>query len=764
MPRIDLSRDWRFRAVGNPWDSNSDGAPQGAFEPATPDADWERVDLPHDATIRSPISQGAPIPGAPTNSGRNGWFPGSLVWYRKHLEVEASPSRRYFVEFDGAYRQCALWLNGHFVGRHPNGYFPFLFDLTPFMARGGNVLAARLSTLDAPSGRWYSGTGLTRLAYLWDLDETHFAPHGLSVTSPRAAAESAVVDLRAEIQGPPGRGRLQGVLFDPSGVEVARAAKEVDIPSTASLAFAVSRPDLWEPDAPARYRLAAALQRDGRVVDERTLLTGLRRIEFIPRHGFLLNGKPTKMKGVCLHHDGGPVGAAVPDSLWEFRLGELKRIGCNAIRTSHNPPSDAFLDLCDRLGFLVMDEFCDKWEPPHYLEFEERWEKDLEAWIRRDRNHPSVVVYSVGNENDHPGSPYLDSLLPKLCGKVRELDPTRPVLAGLERGGDAAGQASRVMASAASLDLVGINYGEQWYGEILERSPEALVMGTENYVYYTSLPGKREAFVEKNAWQYVMEDDRVLGSFYWAGIDYLGEAYRAWPRIGSVSGLFDITLRPKPMASLAACHWLAEPHLFLGIRESPEPPASMWSPPPIATVWRGTPGKELLVEAYSNGEEVSLFLNGRALGSRRAQPNRCFRWTVAYEPGELTARAKFGGKDLSESLRTPGSPTSLRLRACGPALRIGDVFQVEALLEDAAGTLCDDAREEAQFAVEGGHALVAVANGNLEWHGPFHGDRVPLHRGRAVVLIRAPSTTAHGTLRVACGAWSASLKLPPPLP
>ncbi|MBI4978648.1 MAG: glycoside hydrolase family 2 protein [Spirochaetes bacterium] len=762
MARTCIDKDWRVRPVRNPFGANVEGVPQGADIPAYPDEDWRRIDVPHDMSIESRIGQEPPLAGANPNNGYHAWLPGNLLWYRKHLTITNTRGRIFLLEFGGSYRNTDVWVNGHHAGNEPNGYFTFTFDITRFVQEGENIIAVRVNNLDTPNCRWYTGTGIYRHVWLWDCDETHIAHRGVCVTTPEVHEKEAVVRVATEIEGK-GRVRLASRIVDADGTIVAETGGEFGCGQTALQEIRVLNPKRWHVDSPSMYTLVSVLSRDNKTIDEQRTPFGIRSIEYRKRKGFFLNGTSMKMKGVCLHHDAGPLGAAVPESVWAYRLAELKKIGCNAIRTSHNPPAEEFLGLCDTMGFLVMDELCDKWEPPHYLDFDRRWENDITSWIRRDRNHPSIVLWSVGNENDGPGTLYLEKRLPMLCNKVRSIDTTRPVIAALERGPDGVNRAALVRRSAAHMDLIGVNYGEQWYDEMFTQDPDALIVGTENYTYFSSLPEKREAMLEKNPWLYAAADERVIGLFYWVGIDYLGEAYRAWPRIGSSSGLFDMTGHPKPRAALIESFWSERPTVtIIAVNEEPKP-ASMWSFPAVDRSWDRPDGGAVKLAVYSNCESVELSLNGKSIGRKRMSdhPNRIMSWEVPFEKGALTAIGYNGASEAARCiLMTPLKPVAIRLSALCDRLSADgrDIGLVEAQLVDENGTHCRDSGT-ITFAVNGNASIACVGNGDLTWHGPFNADNLPLFRGRAVVYVRTGNTGGTVSIAARSGGLAASIEM-----
>ncbi|MGI6317069.1 MAG: sugar-binding domain-containing protein [Christensenellales bacterium] len=775
--KTNIDRGWLFQLVnrpihGGPWG----GHPMGAELPEYDDSGWRKLDLPHDWAIEFPATNTVePGSGVNDNAGQNGYFPGGIGWYRKRLRI-GDMSREYLLQFDGAYRKTEVWVNGAYVGREDNGYFTFVFDITPYLRAGENLIAVRCDNWDTPNCRWYTGSGIYRHVWLLDNDpDTHFAHWGVRVTTPCAAADGALVHIEARLEGMDGavdcaarlkfdgetvaEGCLRTVLSDGEGLAV------LDIP--------VDKPRLWSPEDPALYTAEVILSRDGEAADILEVPFGIRRIEYRPYTGFLLNGVPTKFKGVCVHHDGGPLGAAVPETLWETRLRTLKELGCNAIRFSHNPPAPELLDLCDSMGFLTMNELCDKWEPPHYVNFPENWRDDLANWIARDFNHPSIVMWSVGNENDYAGEFYAMHRMRMLCDAVREEDPTRPpMLAGLMgRLPDEPEEkdiAASLLTQRGRLGFLCVNYAEHWYDDVFAIDPEALILGTENWVYFHGDKNIRDAKIEYCPWFDVEKDDRVMGNFLWTGIDYLGECWHGWPRHGSYAGLVDITGHAKPVADFYRTFWKKEvPSVYIAVyrqtaRERKER-LGMWGAPAADRFWVGKGRMEVVT--YTNCEEVELFCNGRSLGVKKLAryANRILNWKLPFEAGELRAVARNKGVVVAENvLRTPGAPARLVLTPDLTELPADgwSVTPIRITLADAEGNPCPwAAKEKVLCEVSGAGSLAAVGNGMLDARDTFLGNEATVADDRCTAYIRSSRDAGKATLRVTWNGLSAETEI-----
>lgn len=767
--RLSMDPGWRFML----------GDPAGAERPGFDDREWRRLDLPHDWSI-----EGVPREDAP-GGGRVGYFPTGIGWYRKAFHLPAGArGRRVWLELDGVYMNSDVWINGVHLGHRPYGYIGFAYDITPQLVPGVNVVAVRVDNSRQPNSRWYTGSGIYRHTWLALVDALHVAHWGSYVTTPRVDSGGAevVVRTRLENDGAGGRrGVLRAAVLDRAGREVARAetpfAASAHQPVELEQRLRVESPRLWSPEAPELYVLRTEVIDGGRTVDTALTTFGIRTIAFDADRGFVLNGRRVKLRGVNLHHDGGGVGAAVPERVWERRLELLKAMGANAVRTSHNPPAPELLDLCDRMGFLVMAEAFDEWTvakvPEGYHKYFAEWsERDLTDFIRRDRNHPSIVLWSVGNEIGEQTTPNGAEVLRRLVEIVHREDPTRPVTTGNDH--IAADDGATTLAFLEAEDVVGYNYVDRWH-ERRERfaeqdrhdHPDWKMVGTES-ISAGNAPGGLYSLgddpkvVQPNyttgmiraerLWKWVSTHDYFAGDFMWSGIDYLGETM--WPGKGAEFGPIDITGRPKDSYYLYRSLWTDRPvlHLF-----------PHWN-------WPGREGEVIPVLAYTNCRSVELFLNGRSLGVKRfefpaqgasggwnsyARPvvdattdDLHLEWDVPYEPGVLKAvgRTRDGTVACEAEVRTAGAPVSVRLSVDRDTITSdpGDVAHVIVEIVDSVGTVVPTASNEVRFSVSGGR-IVALDNADLTDHEPYQTDHRRAFGGRGLAIVRAASP---GALRV----------------
>ena len=701
--------------------------------------------VPHDWSIAGPFSE------ANKTGGAGGFLPSGVCWYRKTFSIPKDwQHKRILLEFDGVMQNSDVWVNGVHLGHRPNGYVNFRYELPSdslhFGSGGTNIIAVRCDTSAQPASRWYSGAGIYRHVRLVITDAVHLAEDGVFVNCESATAEQAVVRVQSEVVNSLSEPRtlaLRTILFDPLGGTAGDVKTNLTLPpgttNSQTLFFVIKRPKLWSLDSPNLYTAQTTLE-GARSKDIVRTTFGIRDAHFEPETGFWLNGKNFKIKGVCLHHDGGAFGAAVPLSIWEDRLAKLKSIGVNAIRTAHNPPDPGFLNLCDRMGFLVMDEFFDCWTVAknpydYHLYFKEWAARDAADTVRRDRNHPSVITYSVGNEiHDTPMAAMAKKILSGLVAICHTNDPTRPVTQALFRP-NVSGDYTNGLAEL--LDLVGQNYREK---EILAANlqvPTRKILGTENQH-------------DRLAWVAMRDHAPYSGQFIWTGIDYLGES-RNWPVIGHQSGLLDRTGRMRSLARERQSWWQDSPVVHIARRIAandmmPTDPGyggeerhrlvlfSDWTP-------RQTEPQTQTVEAFSNCEEVELFLNGKSLGTQPIHPDAMPRvWKIDFVSGELKAVARNGGKIVaSQTLRTAGSPASIQLTS--QKTRIGgswdDVAIVRATVVDSNGIPVPRAENLFSFEVHGPGIIAAVDNGDNESLESFHGHERKAFLGECVAYVKS---------------------------
>jgi beta-galactosidase len=757
---IPFDPGWRFDQADVP----------GAERPTFDDAGWRAVNVPHDWSIAGPFDSRNPTGHA------GGYLPAGVGWYRKHFTLSAADvGKRVFVDFDGVMANSDVWINGAPLGHRPYGYVSFRYELTGHLGFGDghpNVLAVRCDDKNQPASRWYSGAGIYRHVRLVVTNPVHLDHWGTVVTTPAVTAESATVHVRTTVVNPLNAARpetLRVSILGPDGHEVASGAtssQSVAAGKAADFALdlSVPSPQLWDLDHPTMYRAVVAITGGGAptidgpgTVDNDEVPFGIRTFQFKPDTGFWLNGKNFKINGVCLHADGGAFGAAVPLGVWERRLALLKPLGVNAIRTAHNPPAPEFLDLCDRMGFLVMDEMFDCWTVgknryDYHLDFNDWSKVDTRDTVRRDRNHPSIVLYSAGNEiHDTPNANLAKSILGGLVGVFHAEDPTRPVTQALFRPNASHDYTDGL---ADLLDVVGQNYRPREILAAHRQKPTRAIVGTENTH-------------DRDQWVPVRDHPEYAGEFLWTGVDYLGEA-ADWPMVGSNTGLIDRTGRPRPIAFQRQSWWSDRPMVYATRRvgrsgPSPTDPGyeapggdsrrkaqvlfADWSP-------RDRSAHAERVEVYSNAERVELTLNGRSLGAEPLPADASPRvWTVPFAPGTLRAVATNGGHVVAtHELRTAGPAAQLRLAVDRPRLTAAwdDVATVTAEVTDAAGVPVPDAADRVTFAIDGPGVVAAVDNGDNNSHERFDASTRHAYQGQCVAFVSA--TGAPGRIRLSASA------------
>jgi beta-galactosidase len=763
---------WRFNLGDSP----------GAELAGLDDRGWRRLDLPHDWSIEGTMRQDAP------GGGRMGFYPGGIGWYRKAFRMPAgSAGAKSSLEFDGVYMNSDVWINGVHLGKRPYGYIGFAYDISDHLVSGVNVVAVRVDNSAQPNSRWYSGSGIDRHVWLTTTNPVHVERGGIYVTTPHADSAGAEVAVRTTVvsERAAAHGTIRSVVIDDAGHEVAHEETAFDVAAgqQASLDqhLSVTSPRLWSDDSPAMYALRTEVLDGTRGVDAVTTPFGIRTIAWEADRGFLLNGRHVKLRGVNLHHDAGGLGAAVPERVWERRLAALKAMGVNAIRTSHNPPTPEFLNLCDRMGFLVMAEAFDEWTigkvPEGYHKYFEEWsERDVTDFVHRDRNHPSIVLWSAGNEIGEQSTPAGAGVLRRLVGFFHREDPTRPVTTGNDN--IVADGHPATLAFLTSEDIVGYNYVDRWHErrELMADQdrhdhPDWRMIGTESGNIFQSRDekyslGADSASVHANynggmvqaerRWKWVSLHDYFAGDFMWTGIDYLGES--VWPFRGFPSGVLDITGRPKDAYYLYQSQWTSQPvlHLF-----------PHWN-------WPGREGQTIPVIAYTNCNSVELFLNGRSLGEKRLEfpaqgtsggwnsyalpvvnpttGDLHLEWDVPYQPGVLRAvgKRRDGTVACHDEIRTASPPAAIRLVADRDTVTdaASDVAHVAFEIIDSAGTVVPTAANVVQVTVTGG-SILALDNADLTDRDPYRAGQRHAFNGRGLAVLRASSP---GQLHVSASA------------
>ena len=794
QPRQQLSADfsWKFTRGDQP------GADRANFD----DTNWRMVNLPHDWSIEGPYTQSDPT------GGSGGYLPTGIGWYRRAFNAPAGwRDRKIFLEFDGVYMNSDVWINGQHLGHRPFGYIGFEYDLTPYLRFGAtNVLSVRVDNSRQPNSRWYSGSGIYRHVWITICDPVHVAHWGTYLTTPVVSTNSATVRIRTQVQNESMKRReitLTSQIVDAAGNTVASAETRKFIAAGSAREFdqsvEVDQPDLWSPDSPNLYQVHTRVKLGDKVVDDYQTAFGIRQIVYDVNKGFLLNGQHVKMQGMCLHQDGGSVGAAVPVGVWERRFKALKDMGCNAIRMSHNPPAPEVLDLCDRMGFLVMDEAFDEWtvskaQVRHgYADYFKEWsQRDLTDMLHRDRNHPGIVIWSVGNEIPEQTSAHGAGILRPLVETCHREDPTRPVTSACDNVYTDSKDATPEFLNL--LDIVGYNYVDRWgsrretmYDDDRHAFPQRKFIGTESVVvaargeYSLTNTGfggfggqgsslRPAASVKRppaytlsmiraeQLWKFIKVHDYVIGDFGWTGIDYLGES--RWPGKLSSSGMLDTCGFPKDNYYFYQSQWTTNLVLHLFPR---------WN-------WPGHEGEVIPVVCYTSCDTVELFLNGKSFGvkslefprqgtsggwnsyARPQQPTGStadlhLAWDVPYEPGTLKAVGyKDGRKVCEEEIHTAGDPAALVMTSDCALLNADgqDVAHLAVEIVDDRGYTVPGATNLVSFHLEGVGSIIGVDNGNPFSHEDYQANQRLAFHGRCLAIVQARREA--GTIRISASA------------
>jgi len=753
--RVSFNQGWRFHLgdVANAQDTGLD------------DSQWRQLDLPHDWSIEGEFSE-----NAPSGTG-GGALPGGLGWYRKTFTVPmTSKGKLVFVEFDGVYRNSEVWINGEYLGKRPYGYISFAYELTPHLIYGGgpNVIAVKVDNSQQPNSRWYSGSGIYRNVWLTTLDPVHVEQWGTYATTPEVNAQSATVVIKTKVSNGSNSAapvNLTTIIQDANGRQVATAvAKQVAAKGAhaeVSQTLKVLSPSLWSDDRPYVYKIVSQLQQGTKVVDRYETPLGIRSFRFDVNKGFFLNGKPMKIRGVCDHHDLGSLGAAVNTRAIERQLEMLKEMGVNGIRTSHNPPAPELLELTDKMGFIVMDEAFDMWKIAktkydYHLDWDEWHKRDLEDMVLRDRNHPSIFIWSIGNEvmeqwNDNPAG---GTIARELGAIVRNLDPTRPITSAT----NGVSRDNKVIMEGG-LEIVGLNYAHRKLPEFATMFPGRVILGAEtnsslhmrgSYAMPSDeirrWPRKDEDILKlsptyecsaydnstanwgsahEETWKLVKKHDFFSGMYIWTGWDYIGEPTPfPWPAVSSYFGIIDLAGFPKDPFYFYQSEWTNTPMLH------------------IFPHWNWKQGEKVDVVAYyNNADEVELFLNGQSQGTKRKQGDDMHVfWRLAYEPGVLKAVSrKNGNVVLTKEVRTAAEPARIILVPDRRAIRADgvDLSFVTVKVVDSNGTTVPLADNLIKFKVMGAGSIVGVDNGNQISHESFKGNQRKAFHGMALAILQA---------------------------
>jgi beta-galactosidase len=732
---MNFDNDWRFLK------GDATGAENQTFD----DSAWRKLDVPHDWSIEGPYDK-----DNPTGRG-GGYLPAGIGWYRKSFTVSETGSKsKYFIEFDGIMANSDVWINGFHLGKWPYGYSSFSYDLSPHLKYGKgekNIISVRADNTNQPASRYYAGAGIYRHVRLVITNPVHIEQWGVYAKVTQITERKALLSIQTTIVNESSSSApviLKTTILDPKGKIVKSQESKANIKAGQSFmleqSFEVTEPRLWDLNNPNLYKAVSGIRGSKNLIDEQDNTFGIRESKFEAATGYWLNGRNIKIKGVCLHHDGGGLGSAVPLRVWERRLELLREAGVNAIRTGHNPFAPEFYDLCDRMGFLVMDETFDTWtaakpngEKGYNLFFTQWWEKDTRNMVLRDRNHPSIILYSVGNEirdnlNDSTGfKRYKDQQ-----DLIHQLDPGRPVTMALFRP-----NVSKVYSNGfvERMDIVGQNYRESELVALHQDKPELKKIGAEN----------GHGLAE---WLILRDNPFISGQFLWTGIDYLGEAL--WPAISWDKALFDRTGGWKQPGYQRQSWWAEKPVVHI-VRKNDNAGIGEW-----VADW--TPVDEgtydnAIVEVYSNCEEVELFLNDKSLGNKTKPKDDSPRsWEVTYERGILKAVGKNNRNVVAtKELKTAGAPSKIILTA--DKIKIAnnwdDVSYVTASVVDADGIVCPNADKLISFTISGSGIISAVDNGDTNSHEPYQAAERHVFKGKCVAVIKAKSSSGKITISAA---------------
>ncbi len=782
---------------------------------------WESVRLPHDWSAESKFST--------ENTGSStGFLPGGIGWYKKEFNLTSRDKEKVIaVEFDGVYNNAEVWINGNYLGKRPYGYISFGYELTPYLNYGEspNLLVVKVDHSNYLDSRWYTGSGIYRDVRLTKKEKIHFPKWAIGITTPAISNESADIIVDVAVNNFEKGAKdivVKGEIFSMDGQSIATTEEKAKVnqQGNVTLHFTVANPRRWDIEDPYLYKANVSILKENRDIDSEEVKFGIRTFKFDANQGFYLNGKNRKLKGVNLHHAAGAVGAAVPIDVWARRFIKLKEIGCNAIRTAHNPVDPQFLDLCDQMGFVVIDEFFDEWNIPkkkslHKLgdnlapdevthgyteEFDEWYERDLSDCIKRDRNHPSVIMWSIGNEIEwthpyysqayeavngkqeyylyHPTFDSLkiktafdkitggkDSLLviaKKLSTLVKSLDPTRPVTCGnvLPSVGLATGYGQ-------SVDVLGFNYRATEYDGAHEAYPNLLIYGSENWGAWSE-------------WKACVERDFVAGIFCWTGFAYGGES-GPWPHKGLNISFFDFAGFKTARGHFFQALWKDEPHIYMGTTAEEESEYSYdvesgfsvelkkewirrWDWYDIYDKWQYAPNEEVIVQVYSNCEENELFLNGKSQGRKKTsdfEDDNVVKWMVPFQAGELKVVGLNNNQEVtSYSLHTTEKIDQIALTSDKTTLRPNnkDVIHIEARLKDANGHLISHDPMKVTFDVKGDVTLLGIDNGATDNVQGYKSYQCTTHNGKVLLMLQSNATEGEINVTANANGINADLK------
>ena len=745
QPRIkqNFDFDWKFSLDSSHLAMNTEYDASG----------WQDIQLPHDWSIKLNFDRNA--------GGSAGYIPGGIGSYRKIFKIPPSyKGKKISILFDGVYHQSEVYINGHKLGFHPYGYIGFEYDLTPYLKFGGdNIIAVRVDHSDSPSSRWYSGSGIYRHAWLQIVNPVHVATWGTYISTPAVEDKKADIGIVTTVENAFFESQtviVTQIILDAAGKKAAGPVEKTISVSPGGKKdieqmLQITAPVRWTLENPVMYTMETTIRSGNKIVDIYRTPFGIRTFKFDKDKGFSLNGKHFKLKGMCLHQDAGCLGTALPDRALERRLEILKEYGCNAIRCSHNPPAPEFLDMCDRIGFVVIDEAFDKWKSGYYEKyFDEWWQRDLEAMLLRDRNHPCIILWSIGNElaEARGGSEALQRAA-TLQDLVHKTEPTRPVMLALQNGGNS--------DFAGITDVIGYNYLEPRMMEDRKKFPERIFLITEAFPYYSSTDIARfRTYTPVNPWYIVAGNDFVQGQFIWTGPDYLGES-TSWPSKGWPAGLFDICMFEKPRAAFHRAVWNEKPVVTIAVADQSlniDPGKDFWQWPNLAAHWnfpQYSDGRMVEVRTTTNCENVELLFNGTSMGRRKTSDfaNNTIIWYIPYKAGILEAKG-FNDNREAASYKLVTSSGADHITASADRNEINadgqDLSHILIQVLDKNGNPEQTDDRKITVTVEGEGRFLGIDNGDLRREGSFTGNQLPTYFGKALAIVQ--STRKAGNMNV----------------
>jgi len=750
---------WKFFLGDNP------AASASSFN----DASWRHLVIPHDWSIEAQTDPNAP------SAGGGGFFPTGTGWYRRNFVAPTAwLGKRILLEFEGIAGVAEIFLNGKSLATHPNPFTTFFADLTPQLQFGrDNVLAIRVDNGQQPNTRFYTGSGLYRHVWLNITSPINVAPWGVFACTTDLAADRATIQIQTKVRNTsdaPATVTVQTLLFGPDG-NPTQIISDIPPPQTeiigggeqfVTYCATIKAPHPWSPESPDLYRAVTRLFSNVRPMDEVSTSFGLRTLKVSASHGFELNGQPIKLNGANIHSDHGPLGAAAFDRAEIRKVEILKAAGYNAVRTAHNPPAPAFLDACDRFGLLVIEEAFDCWEKGKTTHdyakfFKDWWQRDIDSLVLRDRNHPSIIMWSIGNEVYERGSPNGGTIAFALTKRIRDLDSTRPLTAGLNGMGKS-GDWTKTDPVFATLDVAGYNYEIARHTNDHVRLPARVIMATESY--------QSETF---SNWSQIQAQPYLIGDFVWSGIDYLGESgigrifspdqpviahWQAnfYPSHGATCGDIDLTGWRKSISHYRSIVWDRGEQLYTVVQTPTDDGRpwnlSLWSVAPAmpSWTWPGLEGKPLQIEVYSRYPSVRLYFNDQLIGEKPTTQAQAFKatFTVTYKPGILKTVGIANGREMeSSTLETAGKSLRLRLTADRSTLKADqqDLVFINVEATDSDGRVHPFVDQSVRYKITGPATLAAIGSGDLDTTESYHANPRRLHQGRSLVILRSTQDT-----------------------